>query len=640
MTYQKKLFNSLNRSIGLISALLVPLAFGFYSVLLGQDTNSDLRNYHLYNSYAFLNNRLGFDLAPAGVQTYFNPFLDVAYFFASSHLRPRTVGFLIGFIQGLNFILVYHIARHVLKELKWRNVYALILAIGGLLSVGFLSEVGTVMNDSLVSVLLLLSLWMIIVFIDELKDDQRSFIPPLMFSGILAGIGCALKLTTSIYALGMCLAFFALPVRWDRKIKMTSLFGASVGLGLFAVGGYWMFQVWSQFGNPLFPLFNHIFQGPLAQIEPIQDLRFLPRSFFEKVFYPAVFTVNPFRVGELRYEQVSWLFAYVAVLALLASRLVKVFTKDSAPGSLNPAGRFLLVFFCVSYVLWLNIFGVYRYLILAELLIPLLLFVVVNDFFRTRLARFGAIAFIAVLTVFNLQGVPDWGHAAWAEKIYRVESNTLTMDSKPAAVYLGGGPLGWIIPVLGIHAPVVGLTPGIPVSEAYWLRAKALVAGRDGKHFVVLELNDPDVFNQIKHGLTNLGLGIDDRSCSRMIAYLGAAKYDYKYCEVSQAFYTRDVAALKIENWGPRSMIVGDIPNRQPNGVMGLWILASGVPDLGRVHVSFNGQPAVTTVSGKGMTAAIFPEQLTRPGKKEVVIKQISTGKIFPVGVFEVQAGK
>jgi hypothetical protein len=517
-----------------IVLLAVPLCFGLYSLILGQDMNWDLLNYHLYNPYAFLNNRLSFDLAPAGLQTYFNPLMDLAYFVAISHWSPRTVGFLIGFIQGLNFILVFHIANHVLKEHKWRNVYSLIVALGGVLSVGFLSEVGTTMNDSLVSVIILLSLWLIISSIDTLKENQRPFILLIMCSGILAGIGCALKLTTAIYTLAMCLAFLALPVRWDRKIKISFLFGVSVLLGLLAAGGYWMFKMWNLFGNPIFPQYNDVFHGALAKFESVRDLRFLPKTIFDKIFYPVLFTVNPLRVAELRYEQVSWLFAYVAALALLASRFVKIFRKDSDQSSLNPAENFLLAFFCISYFLWLNIFGIYRYLILVELLIPLLLFVAVNYFFRTRLACWGALLFIVALTVVNSRGVPDWGHSAWAEKVYRVESNTLSMKPGPAAVYLVGQPLAWIVPALDINAPVINLKPNMPVSEAYWQRAKTLVRGRSGKSFLVLESDAPDVLKRAKTGLANLGLGLDENTCSRMVAYLGAEKFEYRYCEVRE----------------------------------------------------------------------------------------------------------
>jgi hypothetical protein len=248
--------------------------------------------------------------------------------------------------------------------------------------------------------------------------------------------------------------------------------------------------------------------------------------------------------------------------------------------------------------------------------------------------------FIVAMTVFNLRGVPDWGHSAWAEKICRVESNMLTMDPKPAAVYLVGGPLAWLVPALDINAPVIGLATAIPVSKAYWLRAKELVAGRDGKSFIILDSDTPDVLNQAKHGLANLGLGIKDNSCNRMVAYLGTAKSEYKYCEVRKIVYAGGVADLKIENWGPRSMVVGDIPNKQPNGVMGIWIKALGVPGFGKVEVLFDGQPVITTGSEQGIAAAIAPERLTKPGKKEFVIKHVSTGKIFPVGVFELQATK
>ena len=110
-----------NRWTGRIVSLLVALAFGTWSVLLGQDKNWDLLNYHLYNPYAFLHDRIEIDLAPAGIQTYFSPMLDIAYFKAISLLDPKTVGFLLGFLQGLNFFLLYAIAQRVLKDHRQRQ---------------------------------------------------------------------------------------------------------------------------------------------------------------------------------------------------------------------------------------------------------------------------------------------------------------------------------------------------------------------------------------------------------------------------------------------------------------------------------------------------------------------------------------
>ncbi len=59
---------------------LVPIFFGAWSYLLGQDRNADLINYHLYNAFAFLNNK-HYDFAVAGLQSFFNPLIDLPYYF-------------------------------------------------------------------------------------------------------------------------------------------------------------------------------------------------------------------------------------------------------------------------------------------------------------------------------------------------------------------------------------------------------------------------------------------------------------------------------------------------------------------------------------------------------------------------------
>lgn len=98
---------------------------------------------------------------------------------------------------------------------------------------------------------------------------------------------------------------------------------------------------------------------------------------------------------------------------------------------------------------------------------------------------------------------------------------------------------------------------------------------------------------------------------------------------------------LKVINWGPQSTKVGVIPNKQPGGSMGVWIEVSGTQGLGEAQVLFAGQPAMTTsVQEKIITAAIAPEQLAELGKKEIVIKQLTTDKLFPVGTFDIQPAK
>lgn len=93
---------------------------------------------------------------------------------------------------------------------------------------------------------------------------------------------------------------------------------------------------------------------------------------------------------------------------------------------------------------------------------------------------------------------------------------------------------------------------------------------------------------------------------------------------------------LKVVNWGPQSAKIGTNPNKQPDGSIGIWIEVSGTQGLGEAQVLFSGQPAKSTsVQEKLITAAIATDQLAVAGDKEVVIKQIGTGKLFPVGIFK-----
>jgi hypothetical protein len=512
-----------------LAMVFIPFMIGIYSIILGQDINWDLQNYHLYNPYAYLHGRIDFDLSPAGLQTYFNPFLDLVYFSAIGVLDPKSVAFLIGVIQGFSFVIIFKIAKQILGA--GCEGYAIILGIAGLLSVGFLSEVGTTLHDSLVGVLTLTALWLTMLAIGYIGSDQRKSVGLLGMSGVLVGIACGLKLVFAIYALALFLGLFFVPLSWSLRFKLALLFGVSASAGLLLTGGYWFYKMWSEFGNPLFPQFNNIFHGELASFEPIRDARFLPINLYEKLFYPAVFTNNPLRVGELRYEQVSWIFGYVALLALGGAGLFRS-SKTEQDRRLSPQVMFLVVYFGISYVLWLNIFGIYRYLIPIEVLIPLLIFIAVDYFLKPSVPRWTVAVFLSMITLVNLKGVPDWGRSNWSDTVYRVDSSAITDYPEPAAVYLVGQPLAWIIPALEINTPFIQLAPNMPVTDAYWKQARAVTDGRVGKQFAIFASPSTDLLVRANVGLVKLRLVLDESTCDRLVGYLGSVRYDYRFCEL------------------------------------------------------------------------------------------------------------
>src|SRR5579862_7989964 len=105
------------RARGRFLAFAGPLLFGLYSIYLGADANWDLRNYHFYVPYAFLGERVGLDLAPAGLQSYMTPTLDLVFYGLTTSLPGMVAGFLMGALHGLCFPLLLALAPLVLPPL-------------------------------------------------------------------------------------------------------------------------------------------------------------------------------------------------------------------------------------------------------------------------------------------------------------------------------------------------------------------------------------------------------------------------------------------------------------------------------------------------------------------------------------------
>ena len=205
--------------------LLGPLFFGCLSLYLGQDAGWDLRNYHFYNAYAFLFHRLDFDMVPAHLATFYNPFLYIPFYKLVANLPPKVVGFILGAIQGLNFPIIIGIARWTLagETLPWWRTYP--VAAIGVLGAGNISEIGTMFADNLTSLLILTSLWLFVANYPVLTERKMSHAFRLIgFGGLLMGAAVGLKQPAAIFAVGWCLAFLALPVSFRRRIFLAFFF--------------------------------------------------------------------------------------------------------------------------------------------------------------------------------------------------------------------------------------------------------------------------------------------------------------------------------------------------------------------------------------------------------------------------------
>ena len=503
---------------GARAALCVPLLFGLFSVALGQDSNWDLRNYHLYNGYAALSGRVGFDLAPAAFQSYFNPALDVFYRLLHEALPPRAAGFVMGALQGLNFIVLAAIARRLLGG---RRRAALLLAGAGMLGSGFLSAVGNTMGDNLTALPLLCGLYLVLRRWDALPRAGTALV--MLASGLLMGVGAGLKLTNAVYAVALCLALLALPLAWWARVRLAVVFGLGVLGGIAAAAGWWFLKMWRLFGNPLFPQFNDIFRSPLALESGVLDPHFRPRDLLENVFWPFIYAFDTRRVSELPLKLMMWPALYLLLAALALTWLVRRRRRAVAAPAPAPAaamdrrGVFLLLFFVVAYVVWMRMFSIYRYLIPLELLAPLMFWIVWRHVAPAAQALGGVALALLTLSVFPAN---TWGHAAWGERAYSAEAPALAAPAS-SIVFLAhwDPPTGWISTFMPPQAKIVSLGTGFPESVGWRQRIAAAIDERPGPHYLLLNAahNDKDGTRQRKLAAARwLGLTDDAAGCGKL----------------------------------------------------------------------------------------------------------------------------
>src|SRR6266851_7095367 len=103
--------------VGLLLAAML-LAGTASVVLLRQDVNWDLQNYHFYNAWAFVHGRLGWDLAPAQLQTFHNPLLDLPFYgMVAADWRPRLIGFVMALPAGIGAFFLARIVLLLFRDL-------------------------------------------------------------------------------------------------------------------------------------------------------------------------------------------------------------------------------------------------------------------------------------------------------------------------------------------------------------------------------------------------------------------------------------------------------------------------------------------------------------------------------------------
>jgi hypothetical protein len=357
--------------------------------------------------------------------------------------------------------------------------------------------------------------------------------PYLLLAGAIAGFACAAKLTSAFYALALALALVAENCvherHWRYRLQPAMVYSATVAVAMLAFGAYWYWFNWTRFDNPLFPLFNDIFHSELAAPEHQRDERFLPTTWVDWLFRPVLLGFNHTLASELPYRQYTFALVYLVALAALAWWLWR--RQRAIALATAPRGSVMLfVFALVSYLLWLKLFGIYRYLITLELLLPLLLALLLGSLLGRQRGFISAVVLLALLSVNNVKKAPDWGHAPWSDNYVAVELPAGI--SNVGTILLMGQPIGWLVPAFNQPIPFLQIDPNFSVHSSSY--GQKLLNAIDRSREIRVIFNPSDYsFEQTAQRVAEGGYSVTPADCDPLAASMGGRPFNFSYCRLT-----------------------------------------------------------------------------------------------------------
>ena len=439
-------------------AFLIMALSGFSSIFLGQDSNWDLLNYHFYNPYALLNGRLNdLDLAPAQLQTYFNPIFDIINFTLISYIKsPLLVTFLIGLINGIGIFFLYKISYIIFENEfsnlnKYRIFLSLIIGITGSIAV---STLGTTFNEWLSSLFILASIYYMLKYFASANPTDKF----IFYSSFLVGFSAGGKLTNSIFVFSSIVTILVIKYLYKDTYKFNlKKYSAYLFLGFIFSGGYWFLLLFHNFQSPLFPLYNDIFNSPwYSNISIGEATRFTPKTLIDFLLYPIYWGFSKSHiVSELDIRDPRIFFVIFSALFFITVNLKCFDTNFDNFLIKYKKLAILLIYFFSSYFVWLFKFSIYRYILPLELISGIIILLISGYVVKNR-TYFFVLSFTMTVFIVSYTIYPNWGRIKFTESFF----STSTLPSLPKnslLVLIGDQPLSYIVPLLGGDFKTVGI---------------------------------------------------------------------------------------------------------------------------------------------------------------------------------------
>jgi hypothetical protein len=502
--------------------LLSMAASAGLALLLGQDSGFDLLNYHFYSGFAFLHKPFGFDFAPAQIQSFHNPLLHVLSYLVLAHLSAKEASAVFGAIQGLNFYFIFRIGVVVFSGFKtsYRYLTALACAAAGFYGISSRTELGATYGDNLISILVLAGLLLALRRLRAGNESDTRAPAAFALGGLLIGAAFGLKFTAAIYLLGILVAVPLLPGNASARLRLTVSLVCGLAAGFLATYGYWGIRLYASYGNPFFPYLNKYFRSPYYEWSNFLDTRFFPRNWIQSVFYPFFFAQRSQLVSEIGFRDVRMAMCYVAIILLLCLGGVRFIKSKRNQAVVDPVRRdfscplFLAVFFTLSYISWLFLSSIYRYLSVLELAAPVFLTLIAWRIIRNERYVFWVSMALNVLIV--AVAIPiNFGRQRFDDELLKAIPPPINDLGKSTILMTGYDPTAFIVPSFPKQTRFVRIsstfiTPGRNTVQDEGIRE--ILKSTDDRHLLAYVENGDEM------GLSRLdaafyGKRIDADSC-------------------------------------------------------------------------------------------------------------------------------
>lgn len=242
--------------------LLAWMAFISIPISLGEIGLSwDALNHHIYLGWTAEGPRFDRDFVAAGYQSYQFPYLYwPVYKLATTGWSGVSAGIVLATLHMVAVPPVWMLARVCMPGATVfdaaMRLMAVVLAFS---SAVVLSLFDSSSNDLMAAAPLV---WALALGMEPLRKDRVAWLTPtraVVLSGLFAGVSVAFKLSNGPLAVLLPFVWIFSGESLLGNVRRVVIGSVATMAGFALTYGYWGSLLWSHFGNPIYPFYDHLF---------------------------------------------------------------------------------------------------------------------------------------------------------------------------------------------------------------------------------------------------------------------------------------------------------------------------------------------------------------------------------------------